>query len=301
MRCLDGTLIEVEAFATLVSIGGIDSVQLVLRDISARKRAEAERARLAAVLEATSDMVGMCTPDFRAVYMNQAGRRMLGIEPDGPIVWNSAAQVHPAWACARSPRRPCRKRCSAAGMARRRHRRRRPGDPGVPGRARASGSERRAGVPSTIARDITERKRTEEQIRHLAHHDPLTGLPNRRLFKDRLEQALALALRESHQVGVMIVDLDYFKEVNDTLGHSVGDALLGAVAARVRDMVRASDTLARIGGDEFAIIQRGLRGAHGAAVLAQKVIERVSEPFVIGHPGDPPERQHRHRAGSRRR
>ncbi len=136
---------------------------------------------------------------------------------------------------------------------------------------------------STIARDITERKRTEEQIRHLAHHDPLTGLPNRRLFRDRLEQALALALRESHQVGVMIVDLDHFKEVNDTLGHSVGDALLGAVAARVRDMVRASDTLARIGGDEFAIIQRGLRGAHGAAVLAQKVIGRVSEPFVIGH------------------
>ena len=81
----------------------------------------------------------------------------------------------------------------------------------------------------------------------------------------------------------MIVDLDYFKEVNDTLGHSLGDALLGAVAARVRDMVRASDTLARIGGDEFAVIQRGLHGANGAAVLAQKVIEAVTKPFVIGH------------------
>ena len=81
----------------------------------------------------------------------------------------------------------------------------------------------------------------------------------------------------------MIVDLDYFKEVNDTLGHSLGDALLGAVAARVRDMVRASDTLARIGGDEFAVIQRGLRGSNGAAVLAQKVIEAVTKPFVIGH------------------
>ena len=161
---------------------------------------------------------------------------------------------------------------SAAGMARRRS----PAPTARRSRCPRSCSRIGIGAASalpTIARDITERKRTEEQIR-LAHHDPLTGLPNRRLFRDRLEQALALALRESHQVGVMIVDLDYFKEVNDTLGHSVGDALLGAVAARVRDMVRASDTLARIGGDEFAIIQRGLRGAHGAAVLAQKVIER---------------------------
>ena len=285
VRCLDGTLIEVEAFATLVSIGGIDSVQLVLRDISARKRTEAERARLAAVLEATSDMVAMCTPDFRAVYMNQAGRRMLGIEPDGPIVLRSAAQVHPAWAWRKITEEAVPEALSSGSWH---------GETALTG---ADGQEipvsqvvlahrDRSGelaFLSTIARDITERKRTEEQIRHLAHHDPLTGLPNRRLFRDRLEQALALALRECHQVGVMIVDLDHFKEVNDTLGHSVGDALLGAVAARVRDMVRASDTLARIGGDEFAIIHRGLRGAHGAAVLAQKVIGRVSEPFVIGH------------------
>ena len=285
VRCLDGTLIEVEAFATRVSIGGINSVQLVLRDISARKRAEAERARLAAVLEATSDMVAMCTPDFRAVYLNQAGRRMLGVEPEGPIVLRSAAQIHPAWAWRKITEEAVPEALSCGSWQ---------GETALTG---ADGQE----IPvsqvvlahrdqsgalaflSTIARDITERKRTEEQIRHLAHHDPLTGLPNRRLFKDRLEQAVALAVREPHQVGVMIVDLDYFKEVNDTLGHSVGDALLGAVAARVRDMVRASDTLARIGGDEFAIIQRGLHGSSGAAVLAQKVIELVTKPFVLGH------------------
>jgi diguanylate cyclase (GGDEF)-like protein/PAS domain S-box-containing protein len=285
VRCLNGTLIEVEAFATLVSIGGVDSVQLVLRDISVRKRAEAERSRLAAVLEATSDMVAMCTPDFRAVYMNQAGRQMLGIEPEGPIAWRSAAQIHPAWAWRRITEEAVPEALSCGSWQ------------GETALTSADGEEipvsqvvlahrDRSGALaflSTIARDITERKRTEEQIRHLAHHDPLTGLPNRRLFKDRLEQAVALALRETHQVGVMLVDLDYFKEVNDTLGHSLGDALLGAVAARVRDTVRASDTLARIGGDEFAVIQRGLHGSGGAAVLAQKVIEAITTPFVIGH------------------
>jgi diguanylate cyclase (GGDEF)-like protein len=137
---------------------------------------------------------------------------------------------------------------------------------------------------STVIRDITERKRTEEQIRHLAHHDPLTGLPNRRLFKDRLEQALALARREHQQLAVMILDLDYFKEVNDSLGHTRGDALLCAVAERLRGMVRASDTLARIGGDELAVIQSGLRGGTaGAAVLAQKLVDAAARPFLVDH------------------
>ena len=230
-------------------------------------------------------MVAMCTPDFRAVYLNQAGRRMLGIAPDGPIVLGSAAQIHPAWAWRKITEEAVPEALSCGSWH---------GETAI---TEADGQEipvsqvvlahrDRSGALaflSTIARDITERKRTEEQIRHLAHHDPLTGLPNCRLFKDRLEQALALALREPHQVSVMIVDLDYFKEVNDTLGHSLGDALLGAVAARVREMVRASDTLARIGGDEFAVIQRGLRGSNGAAVLAQKIIGLVAKPFVVGH------------------
>ncbi len=144
VRCLDGTLIEVEAFATLVSIGGIDSVQLVLRDISARKRAEAERARLAAVLEATSDMVAMCTPDFRAVYMNQAGRRMLGIAPDGPIVLRLGGASPPRLGVAQDHRGSRAGSAVVWQLAWRdgAHRRRRPGDSGVPGRARASGSER---------------------------------------------------------------------------------------------------------------------------------------------------------------
>lgn len=134
-----------------------------------------------------------------------------------------------------------------------------------------------------VLRDITERKRSEQQIRHLAHHDVLTGLPNRRLFQDRLEQALALAERERRQIGVVMVDLDHFKEVNDSLGHSTGDAALRLIAARLGGVMRSSDTLARIGGDEFAIIQSSVQYANGAAVLAQKVIEAFAAPFACGH------------------
>jgi diguanylate cyclase (GGDEF)-like protein/PAS domain S-box-containing protein len=285
LRRLDGSLLETEAVAMPVSIAGIKSIQLGLRDLSARKRAEAERSRLAAILEATSDMVAMCTPDFRPVYINRAGRRMLGIPPDAVIATRSAAQSHPAWAWHKVTKEalPEALRCGSWR-----------GETAITGaddreipvsQVLLAHRDEHGAVAylSTVVRDITERKRTEEQIRHLAHHDPLTGLPNRRLFKDRLEQALALARRERHQIGVMLLDLDYFKEINDTLGHSLGDALLCAVAERLRGMVRASDTLARIGGDEFAVIQNGLHSAAGAVVLAQKFVEAVARPFLVGN------------------
>jgi PAS domain S-box-containing protein len=98
LRRLDGTLVEVEAIAVPMSIGGLKAVQLVLHDVSARKRAEAERARLTAVLEATSDMVATCTPEYRSVYINRAGRRMLGLEPGAALLEGSFEARHPAWA-----------------------------------------------------------------------------------------------------------------------------------------------------------------------------------------------------------
>jgi diguanylate cyclase (GGDEF)-like protein len=133
-----------------------------------------------------------------------------------------------------------------------------------------------------VAEDVTERLRAEDEIRRLANHDGLTGLPNRRLFLDRLQQALAVAQRqEGHRVAVMLLDLDHFKDVNDSLGHPVGDQLLCAVAGRLQTVLRASDTLARLGGDEFAVIQSGLQRSYGAAVLAQKLIDALAVPFRI--------------------
>ena len=133
----------------------------------------------------------------------------------------------------------------------------------------------------SLVEDITELVEAEERIRHLAHHDPLTGLPNRLLLQDRVEHALGRARRAKSSVAVMLVDLDDFKRVNDTLGHLSGDELIRMVAERLRGLVRESDTVARLGGDEFAIVQTDLRAAAGAAVLAEKIIAAVREPFDL--------------------
>jgi diguanylate cyclase (GGDEF)-like protein len=116
---------------------------------------------------------------------------------------------------------------------------------------------------------------------HLATHDILTGLPNRTLFQDRLEQALTWSRREGAPLAVLYLDLDRFKEVNDTLGHAAGDRLLVGVTARLRACVRESDTLARLGGDEFAIVQVGARQLADTELLAQRLIDAMDEPFQL--------------------
>jgi diguanylate cyclase (GGDEF)-like protein/PAS domain S-box-containing protein len=133
-----------------------------------------------------------------------------------------------------------------------------------------------------VCQDITERRNAERRIQYLAHHDNLTGLPNRALFNDRLDNALARARRTDERIGLMLLDLDHFKDVNDSLGHDAGDALLREVGHRLRRCVRASDTVARLGGDEFAIILVGLDRASRAGGVAQKIIAAVAEPIRHG-------------------
>ncbi|HKB81087.1 MAG TPA: EAL domain-containing protein, partial [Thermoanaerobaculia bacterium] len=132
--------------------------------------------------------------------------------------------------------------------------------------------------------DITERKSAQERVEYQAYHDVLTGLPNRLLFRDRIGVALAHARRSRRAVAVMFLDLDQFKLVNDTLGHTVGDGLLQAAADRLVSCVRAEDTVARMGGDEFTVLLSDIADARAAAVVAQKVLESMSEPIdVDGH------------------
>ena len=132
-----------------------------------------------------------------------------------------------------------------------------------------------------IIRDITERKQAEEKIAHLAHYDFLTDLPNRALFLDNLEHAISLAKRNKYKVAVLFLDLDGFKKVNDTLGHDAGDLLLRGVSKRLKQTIRASDTVARVGGDEFIFVLNEIGSDGNAALAANKIITALSEPFEL--------------------
>jgi diguanylate cyclase (GGDEF)-like protein/PAS domain S-box-containing protein len=132
-----------------------------------------------------------------------------------------------------------------------------------------------------VGRDVTERKLAAARIQHLAHHDSLTDLPNRALFQERLRQALAQAKRSGWRLALMFLDLDKFKDINDTLGHHVGDMLLKAVARRLQRCVRETDTVARLGGDEFAVILTNLVDPEGAGTVADTIIAGIAEPFGL--------------------
>ena len=145
-------------------------------------------------------------------------------------------------------------------------------------------AERTAELQSANARleaEIAERKSAEHRAQHLADHDALTGLPNRRLLEDRLTQALALSYRNRKQTAVMFIDLDRFKTINDSLGHAVGDLLLKEVAARLVKQLREGDTVCRVGGDEFVVVLPEIKMGADSAHVAQKIIETLSLPIVL--------------------
>jgi diguanylate cyclase (GGDEF)-like protein/PAS domain S-box-containing protein len=133
-----------------------------------------------------------------------------------------------------------------------------------------------------VLRDISERKLAEERLERLAHYDTLTGLPNRKLFGDRLSQALIRGRRNPAPVALLFLDIDDFKDVNDTLGHDVGDGVLKELAVRVQACVRAEDTVARLSGDEFTVILPEIAGPSDAALVATRVLEAVRRPVTVG-------------------
>jgi diguanylate cyclase (GGDEF)-like protein/PAS domain S-box-containing protein len=135
-----------------------------------------------------------------------------------------------------------------------------------------------------VLRDISERKMNEERLEQMAHYDSLTGLPNRKLFADRLSQAIIRARRNRQLVGLVFLDVDYFKDVNDTLGHEVGDRLLQQLATRLRACARAEDTVARLSGDEFTMILPEMQAPTDAAIVATRIMESLQGPLVAdGH------------------
>jgi diguanylate cyclase (GGDEF)-like protein len=135
-----------------------------------------------------------------------------------------------------------------------------------------------------ISRDISERKQMQLKLEEMATHDYLTGLPNRVLLTDRFTTAAALARRNKSGVAVMSLDLDKFKSINDTLGHEAGDQVLKTVGMRLTGIIRASDTVARVGGDEFILVMLETKRTEDATTIAQKILDSFTEPLLIdGH------------------
>ena len=130
-------------------------------------------------------------------------------------------------------------------------------------------------------RDISERKRSQEQVDYLAYHDSLTNLPNRLFFKERLEQAIIRAQRRNKMIAVLFIDLDYFKHINDTLGHSVGDQLLQSVATKLKSAFRDEDTISRLGGDEFTVLLNDITDKHSVETVIGKLLNTFCYPIVI--------------------
>ncbi len=248
-----------------------------LFDRNLKKNAELA-ARLVAI-ESASDMIVIADLEGRAQYANPSFERRLGLSMDrapgsrSPIFGDDKAKAEAALAAA------------AAGEGWR-------GEVSSP---RADGSSRVeevtiAPVPGpkgepigvvAILRDVTERRRHQDRLEQLAHYDSLTKLPNRALFLDRLEGALARARREERRFALLFIDLDGFKAVNDHHGHDAGDRLLGEIARRLRAAIRDSDTAGRMGGDEFTILLDNIAKPEDAEAVALKIRSSVSLPIEI--------------------
>jgi diguanylate cyclase (GGDEF)-like protein/PAS domain S-box-containing protein len=274
------TAVEIDSLGTLSQ--GIGSLVARERSEDALKSSE-ERFR--AVCDTARDAIVMVDPAGSVTYWNRAAERILGYTRSEAL----GKGVH-QWLAA-----PHYRAKALAAM----HAFSTTGSGAILGQTVEMSALRKDGVEIPIevsvaamllgvewhavatVRDITERRRILEQIRFSAQHDNLTGLANRTVFVEALQQAIHRAQRDGEKFAVLYLDLDHFKDVNDTLGHPVGDLLLQALADRLRSSIRGMDTVARFGGDEFALIQTSIPEPLDAAVLAEKLLQAISEPFPI--------------------
>jgi len=288
IRRKDGTVIWLEIGGAPVTDaeGNVVGSIGVHNDVTERRMAEQalrdSEARYRLMAENSTDLISRTSMRGVFLYLSDASRRLLGYEP-AELTGASAYDI--IYEEDRDEVRHLSKLINDAGPTTFSYRVRRK-DGSLVWFETTSRSVRNpiSGELDEIicvSRDISERKRAEEQIEYQAYHDALTGLPNRRLFRDRLTVALAHARRMQATLAVMFLDLDRFKYVNDTLGHSLGDEMLKTVAGRLQAALREEDSIARMGGDEFTVLLPDLKNPEVAASVAQKLLETVAQPMRI--------------------
>jgi len=289
VRRSNGDMLPVEIAIAPVGSGADATLTAFIRDISERKRAqhelEAREQRFRTMVEKSWSGVVLFDHDIRFSFAGSSTQHLIGWEEHELLGRSLFDFVHPREADAaratfaamiESPNRELH------GELRFRHKEGR----WVWLEGFSQNLLHEPGVRAIVLnyRDVTQRKETEKQLEYRAYYDSLTGLPNRVLFRDRLVHSLEHAKRNRVGVAVMYLDLDHFKLVNDALGHSFGDRLLGEVAKRLQSALRASDTISRIGGDEFSVLLPEVTSTEAVAGVARKVLHSLARPFhVDGH------------------
>jgi diguanylate cyclase (GGDEF)-like protein/PAS domain S-box-containing protein len=288
-QCADGREVEVNVYAKRMIYEGREAALAAVIDVTERQKAEDELRRTRAFLDSVVDGIPAAVfvkdmrDNGRYVLFNRFGQELVGRSRDD-LVGRTDEDVYGPEVAARYRAEDC------ATMADGRlHVIEDQPVPRIDGQSRYIRTKKLPiadadGTPRFvlgICEDTTERRAIEARVAHMAHHDALTDLPNRLLFRERLEKATLRACRFGERLAVLWLDLDQFKSVNDALGHPTGDALLRAVAERLRLCLRATDTAARFGGDEFAVLQAPLDKPQDAARLASRLLEALSAPYDV--------------------
>lgn len=251
-------------------------------EIARRVDVEQHLKIYAELIRATSESAVLATPDGKIFEVNPAYERMTGYRREEVVGTNLGHRLKEV--VSEESLKQIRKSLSAEGHWSGELPVRRKNGETFPAWVTANevrDEEGRLQYIVTLCRDITELKRSEQQLHSLAFYDPLTGMANRALFADRLKMALAAGARSGSRFAVMYVDLDRFKYVNDTLGHTAGDHLLVEIARRISTSVREADTVARIGGDEFAVLTQEISDEEQALSLADRIIASVRQPIAV--------------------
>jgi len=287
-RRKDGSIIDVEIVCHDLVFEGADAMLVAAYDVTNRLSAQ-EAARRAeekyrAIFENAVVGIFQHTPDGRPLNVNPAFARMHGFDSPEQLlreVSNAAKELFVEPQQMAKIVRASAEQGSARGAEVELYRRDRSRFwVAVHLRAVHDASGAIAMFEGT-AEDITDRKAAEAQVEFLAYHDALTRLPNRILFEDRLENALAGARRTGEKLAVLFLDLDRFKNVNDSLGHGAGDAMLREIASRFRECAREEDTVARVGGDEFLILLRSVASREDAEAAASRIMDAITRPLTL--------------------